>query len=62
MIPQLKQKINEVVESKRKHNCDVCGGTSRATPGNGQIIDGHVLCDYCHSDHMDEPFFWLDSD
>jgi hypothetical protein len=32
-----------------KDNCSMCKG-ERGVLGNGNIINGIVLCDYCHSD------------
>jgi hypothetical protein len=31
--------------------CEDCGG-ERGVPGNENIVDGRVLCDYCHADHL----------
>jgi hypothetical protein len=30
--------------------CDICNGAKGGVPGNGNIIDGRVVCDYCHAD------------
>ena len=30
--------------------CEVCGGTRGGEPGNENIIDGVVMCDYCTGD------------
>lgn len=32
--------------------CEVCGGTKGGVPGNENVIEGIVMCDYCHSDQM----------
>lgn len=29
--------------------CEVCKGKSGGLPGNENIVEGRVLCDYCHS-------------
>lgn len=35
--------------------CEECNGTKGGTPGNENIIDGRVLCDYCHGDLKRRP-------
>lgn len=41
----------EAAEIKAK-SCDVCHGEKNGVPGNGQIVDGMLLCDYCHAERM----------
>jgi predicted CXXCH cytochrome family protein len=36
----------------RKDNCENCHGTRGGVRGNENIVDGKVLCDYCHADTM----------
>lgn len=36
-----------------KDRCEVCHGTRGGVPGNENIIDGKVMCDYCTSDAID---------
>lgn len=31
-------------------NCEVCKGQRNGVPGNETVIDGKVVCDYCHAD------------
>lgn len=30
--------------------CEICHGTKGGVPGNENIIDGKVICDYCHAE------------
>lgn len=39
---------------KQGDNCQRCHGISGGVPGNENIIDGEVLCDYCHAKIMTE--------
>jgi hypothetical protein len=32
--------------------CEVCGETRGGAIGNGQVVDGVVMCDMCHADYM----------
>lgn len=42
---KLRQQLNRL-----KHdNCEMCMGIKGRTPGNENVIDGIVVCDYCHS-------------
>ena len=34
-------------------NCEVCHGKSGGVRGNENVIDGVVMCDYCHVKDMD---------
>ena len=36
-----------------KNKCELCLGAKGGTPGNENIIGGHVVCDYCTSLLMD---------
>jgi hypothetical protein len=40
------------------NTCEACDDTRGGTIGNGQIIDGVLLCDYCHCDQMRHGRFW----
>lgn len=31
-----------------RDNCVICRGTSGGEPGNENVINGVVVCDYCH--------------
>lgn len=35
-----------------KDNCQVCKGERGGTKGNGNIVDGVIMCDYCHADTL----------
>jgi hypothetical protein len=35
-------------------NCSVCKGARGGVRGNENNIDGVVMCDYCHAEHMDK--------
>lgn len=35
---------------EEKDNCEVCRGEKGGTPGNENIINGWIACDYCHAD------------
>jgi cytochrome c5 len=38
---------------KLKHDaCQVCHGTKGGEPGNENIVDGMVMCDYCHAEKV----------
>jgi len=37
----------------RRDNCSRCKGLKGGEPGNENIINGKVLCDYCHADDME---------
>lgn len=35
-----------------KDDCEVCDGKRGGALGNENIVDGTVMCDYCHADHI----------
>lgn len=35
-----------------KDNCQVCEGSRGGTLGNENVVNGVVMCDYCHADDM----------
>ncbi|MHA2062901.1 MAG: hypothetical protein ACXABY_00805 [Candidatus Thorarchaeota archaeon] len=37
---------------KCKDKCEVCLGEKGGVPGNENVIDGKVLCDYCSVDPL----------
>ena len=37
---------------KAQDDCEVCHGTKGGVPGNENIVDGKVICDYCHAEHL----------
>ncbi len=40
---------------KYPDNCVICKGTKGGVCGNENIIDGKVMCDYCHAEAMLKP-------
>lgn len=34
--------------------CQVCKGKRGGEPGNENLVNGVVMCDYCHSQWLDE--------
>ncbi len=41
-----------LIEEQAKDACTVCHGDNGGVPGNANIIDGAVMCDYCHASIM----------
>ncbi|AXQ68451.1 hypothetical protein HOT99_gp166 [Caulobacter phage CcrBL10] len=37
----------------QRDGCEVCNGARGGVPGNENVVDGKVVCDYCHVDIMD---------
>jgi hypothetical protein len=37
-------------KAQQKDGCEVCHGEKGGVPGNGNVIAGRVVCDYCHAD------------
>lgn len=37
--------------SKYPDNCEVCHGANGGVRGNEQLVDGKVMCDYCHAEY-----------
>ncbi|RJQ26739.1 hypothetical protein C4577_03025 [Candidatus Parcubacteria bacterium] len=35
-------------------NCEGCNGLSGGVPGNENVVDGKILCDYCSSKLWDK--------
>ena len=33
-------------------NCEVCKGTKGGIEGNGNVINGKIVCDYCHAEDL----------
>jgi len=38
--------------------CEICDDTRGGAIGNGQYVDGVLMCDYCHANHRHFPYFW----
>lgn len=45
--------LEEVFAKYRPDNCEVCKGEKGGIRGNENIINGVVMCDYCHAEDMD---------
>lgn len=39
--------------ARPKDGCEICKGEKGGTPGNENIINGQVVCDYCHADMIE---------
>lgn len=42
-----------------RDNCSMCRGARGGVPGNENIINGVVLCDYCHADPLCSMCEWI---
>lgn len=38
------------VMSQEKDRCQICKGSKGGVRGNENVIDGKLVCDYCHAD------------
>ena len=38
--------------------CEICDDTRGGVIGNGQYIEGVLMCDYCTCDERTNPGFW----
>jgi hypothetical protein len=45
-------KIIEFLWRLLPDNCEVCGGAKGGVRGNENVVDGVVICDYCHVERM----------
>jgi hypothetical protein len=41
--------VTTVPKHAVRDNCEGCRGIKGGVPGNENVIDGRVLCDYCHA-------------
>jgi hypothetical protein len=41
-------------ENKRPDNCSICRGSKGGERGNENIVDGVLMCDYCHSEWLSD--------
>lgn len=39
----------KIINSERD-NCTACNGSRGGVKGNENVIDGKLVCDYCHAD------------
>ena len=42
----------EDVRKLKRDACQVCHGMKGGEPGNENIVDGIVMCDYCHAEKV----------
>jgi len=54
-IERLKETLYYECPDKYPDNCEVCKGTNCGVKGNENIVDGIVMCDYCHAKTMSKP-------
>lgn len=48
-MSELIRRIFEKIWRLLPDNCETCKGKSGGVRGNENIINGKVVCDYCHS-------------
>ena len=48
-INRLRKTLYHECPDKYPDNCEICKGTNLGVRGNENIIDGKVMCDYCHA-------------
>jgi hypothetical protein len=53
-IKRLKADLHFEAPDKYPDNCQVCHGDNGGVKGNENIIDGIVMCDYCHMENSDK--------
>jgi|GEM_PF-5424251 len=37
-----------------KDTCQICQGAKGGVPGNENVVDGVVVCDYCHAEQLSQ--------
>lgn len=45
----------EALLAAPKDGCEICHGAKGGVPGNENVIDGKLVCDYCHAAPQQEP-------
>ena len=45
---------NAYARLRNYETCHICDDTRGGAIGNGQWIDGALMCDYCHSDYKEK--------
>jgi hypothetical protein len=51
-LAELRELITHSMEGR--DDCERCHGERGGVPGNENIVNGVVLCDYCHADDLQE--------
>ena len=51
LLAELKAKLGRL-ESTARSACEMCRGIKGGEPGNENVVNGVVMCDYCHSLHL----------
>lgn len=46
----LREQIDHQLE--KRDGCERCHGERGGVPGNENVVNGVVLCDYCHADDL----------
>lgn len=44
--------LPHMIKQFKKDNCEICRGKRGGVKGNENIIDGKIMCDYCHADTL----------
>jgi hypothetical protein len=52
IVKRLIADLHHEAPEKYPDNCTICHGYNGGVKGNENIIDGIVMCDYCHVDRM----------
>jgi hypothetical protein len=52
MIIWADYKITKTLRGRSRDKCQVCHGVKDGEPGNENIVNGVVMCDYCHADYI----------
>jgi len=52
IVKRLIADLHREAPEKYPDNCTICHGDNGGVKGNENIIDGIVMCDYCHADRM----------
>ncbi|WP_156480918.1 hypothetical protein [Variovorax sp. PAMC 28711] len=51
--PMVDRKLQGVGRTYARDACKICNGDRGGVPGNENVIDCVVMCDYCHADQME---------
>ena len=47
-LESLLRELKKDKNAKYPDNCEICGGKNLGVRGNENIINGKLVCDYCH--------------
>jgi hypothetical protein len=45
-----RERVKEASRKKKLDGCSMCKGAKGGAPGNENVVNGVVVCDYCHVD------------